>query len=131
MRVAEVWMDEYKEYLYKRRPHYRSIDPGDLTEQKAVRTRLRCKSFKWFMEVVAFDLPKTYPMVEPLNFAEGEVRLRRSSRRSKRGIARRRLTVDRGSRRCRYRRRYRRYRNQFADTDTDPRYRRYDDTEKR
>ena len=24
-----------------------------------------------------------------------------------------------------------RYRNQFADTDTDPRYRRYDDTEKR
>lgn len=72
-RVAEVWMDEYKEYLYKRRPHYRSIDPGDLTEQRAVRERLHCNSFKWFMEEVAFDLPKKYPPVEPPNFAYGEV----------------------------------------------------------
>lgn len=73
-RVAEVWMDEYKEYLYKRRPHYRSIDPGDLTEQRAVRERLHCNSFKWFMEEVAFDLPKKYPPVEPPNFAYGEIR---------------------------------------------------------
>nr|CAD7606450.1 unnamed protein product [Timema genevievae] len=71
-RVAEVWMDEYKEYLYKRRPHYRTIDTGDLTQQKALREALKCKSFKWFMENVAFDLPLKYPPIEPPDFAEGE-----------------------------------------------------------
>ncbi|KAK2715823.1 hypothetical protein QYM36_010403 [Artemia franciscana] len=73
-RVAEVWMDEYAEYLYKRKPHYRDIDPGDLTEQKAVRQRLNCKPFKWFMKEVAFDLPKKYPPIEPPDFATGEIR---------------------------------------------------------
>lgn len=66
-------MDEYKEYLYKRRPHYRTIDAGDLSEQRAVRERLKCKPFKWFMEKVAFDLPKKYPPVEPPVAAHGEV----------------------------------------------------------
>ena len=73
-RVAEVWMDEYAEYLYKRRPHYRNIDPGDLTEQKALRKKLQCKPFKWFMENVAFDLPKKYPPVEPPDIATGRIR---------------------------------------------------------
>lgn len=73
-RVAEVWMDEYAEYLYKRRPHYRDLNPGDLTEQKALRKKLQCKPFKWFMENVAFDLPKKYPPVEPPDLATGRVR---------------------------------------------------------
>ena len=72
-RVAEVWMDEYAEYLYQRRPHYRSIDAGDLSEQRAIREKLKCKPFKWFMTEIAFDLPKYYPPVEPPAFAEGEV----------------------------------------------------------
>jgi polypeptide N-acetylgalactosaminyltransferase len=67
-------MDEYAEFLYERRPQYRKIDPGDVSEQKSVRDRLHCKSFKWFMENVAFDLPEKYPPVEPPHFAEGEVR---------------------------------------------------------
>ncbi|XP_054263275.1 N-acetylgalactosaminyltransferase 6-like [Macrosteles quadrilineatus] len=73
-RVAEVWMDEYAEYLYMRQPHIRSIDPGDLTEQKAVRERLQCKPFRWFMEEVAFDLVKKYPVIEPPHFGFGEIR---------------------------------------------------------
>lgn len=73
-RVAEVWMDEYAKYLYDRRPHYKNIDPGDLTAQREVRERLKCKSFKWFMEEVAFDLTKIYPPVEPPPFAHGELR---------------------------------------------------------
>lgn len=73
-RVAEVWMDEYAEYLYKRRPHYKAIPPGDLTAQREIRERLHCKPFKWFMEKVAFDLPLRYPPVEPPTAASGEIR---------------------------------------------------------
>lgn len=73
-RVAEVWMDEYAEYIYRRRPHLRALDPGDLTEQKALRSKLHCKSFKWFMETIAFDLVQVYPPVEPDDFAYGEIR---------------------------------------------------------
>lgn len=73
-RVAEVWMDEYAQYLYKRRPHYKDLDPGDLTKQKALREKLQCKPFKWFMENVAFDIVNKYPLVEPPDFGVGEVR---------------------------------------------------------
>lgn len=73
-RVAEVWMDEYKEFLYLRRPHYRSIDTLDISPQLAIREKLKCKPFKWFMTEVAFDLEKHYPSVEPPNFGEGELR---------------------------------------------------------
>ena len=42
----------------------------------ALRERLKCKSFKWFMTEVAFDLPKHYPPVEPPDFVSGELRSR-------------------------------------------------------
>lgn len=66
-------MDEYAEYIYKRRPSYRNLDPGDISKQVEIRQRLQCKSFKWFMENVAFDLPKVYPPVEPEDFAQGAI----------------------------------------------------------
>merc|ERR1712203_1154700 len=46
---AAVWMDEYAEYIYKHRPHYRDLDAGDISEQVALRKKLDCKPFKWFM----------------------------------------------------------------------------------
>ena len=65
-RVAEVWMDEYKEFLYARSPgKYEKVDPGDLTKQKEIREQLQCKSFKWFIEEVAPDLVEKYPPVDP------------------------------------------------------------------
>lgn len=73
-RVAEVWMDEYKEYIYNRRPFdYSEVDVGDLSKQKALRERLQCKSFKWYMENVAFDIIPNYPLDEP-SFAFGGIR---------------------------------------------------------
>lgn len=74
-RVAEVWMDEYAQYLYRRRPEYKKIDPGNLTEQRKIREKLQCKPFKWFMENVAFDLTKHYPVVEPPDYGNGQVNL--------------------------------------------------------
>ncbi|PAA46806.1 hypothetical protein BOX15_Mlig026560g4, partial [Macrostomum lignano] len=74
-RVAEVWMDEYKEYLYKRKqPYYSNVQTGNITAQKEIRRRLKCKSFRWFMEKVAFDQPKHFPLVEPAPAASGEVK---------------------------------------------------------
>nr|CDJ80768.1 Glycosyl transferase and Ricin B lectin domain containing protein [Haemonchus contortus] len=73
-RVAEVWMDEYKYNLYKHRAGVGAVDTGDISRQKAVRERLKCKSFDWFMKEVAFDQDKYYPVVEPEPSASGELR---------------------------------------------------------
>lgn len=67
-------MDEYKNYLYRRQPSWKKEKAGDLSAQLAIRERLKCKSFKWFMTEVAFDLEKHYPSVEPPNSADGEIR---------------------------------------------------------
>lgn len=67
-------MDEYKQYLYDHDPgRYEDIDAGDLTKQKAIREKLQCKPFKWFMEEIAFDLPKKYPPVDPPDYASGAI----------------------------------------------------------
>lgn len=68
-------MDEYAEYLYRRRPHYRDIDTGDITEQKEIREKLKCKPFKWFMQEVAFDLVEKYPPIEPPDISNGMVNI--------------------------------------------------------
>lgn len=67
-------MDEYKYNLYNRRPlDYAEVDAGDISEPKALRERLKCKPFKWFMENLLFDLEEHYPMEEP-SFAYGGIR---------------------------------------------------------
>ncbi|KHJ75658.1 ricin-type beta-trefoil lectin domain protein [Oesophagostomum dentatum] len=73
-RVAEVWMDEYKHNLYKHREGVGDADTGDLSKMKAVRERLQCKSFDWFMKNIAYDQDKYYPDVEPKPSASGELR---------------------------------------------------------
>lgn len=72
-RVAEVWMDEYKQYLYMRQPGWLKVGTGDLSDQLEVRERNKCKSFKWFMENIAFDLTKHYPLVEPPDYCNGTI----------------------------------------------------------
>lgn len=73
-RVAEVWMDDYKKYVYKHMPQFGKADAGNITGQLELRKRLKCKSFKWFMEEIAFDLVKHYPPVIPKSSAHGEIR---------------------------------------------------------
>ncbi|XP_052827364.1 polypeptide N-acetylgalactosaminyltransferase 10-like [Octopus bimaculoides] len=63
-RVVEVWMDEYKQYAYKMKPSFKRVDAGNISQQLALRKKLRCKSFRWFLEEVAFDVVQYYPIDE-------------------------------------------------------------------
>eukprot|EP00929_Paragymnodinium_shiwhaense_P014371 TRINITY_DN122276_c0_g1_i1.p1 TRINITY_DN122276_c0_g1~~TRINITY_DN122276_c0_g1_i1.p1 ORF type:complete len:595 (+),score=125.01 TRINITY_DN122276_c0_g1_i1:67-1851(+) len=51
-RIAEIWLDDYKEIYYKSFPIAMITDAGDLTEVQAVRDSLNCKSVDWFIEHV-------------------------------------------------------------------------------
>ena len=46
-RVAEVWLDDYKEIYYKFRPYHRRLGTGDISSRLELRKRLNCRPFKW------------------------------------------------------------------------------------
>lgn len=68
IRLAEVWMDEYKNYYYERF-NYDLGDYGDVTDRKKLRERLQCHSFDWFVKNVYPDL-----FVPGEAIASGEIR---------------------------------------------------------
>ena len=51
-RLAEVWLDEYKNFYYKISPSVAKTDPGDLSDRFNLRKRLNCRSFKWYLETI-------------------------------------------------------------------------------
>ncbi|XP_047988490.1 N-acetylgalactosaminyltransferase 7 [Leguminivora glycinivorella] len=73
-RVIETWFDEeHKEYFYTREPMARFLDMGDISEQVALKEKLKCKDFSWFMDNVAYDVYDKFPKL-PKNVRWGMVR---------------------------------------------------------
>ncbi|XP_037075144.1 polypeptide N-acetylgalactosaminyltransferase 5-like isoform X1 [Pollicipes pollicipes] len=69
VRVAEVWMDKWRDFYYEMNPGARNVEMGDVTERLELRKRLQCKSFRWYLE-------KIYPESQmPLDYYYlGEIR---------------------------------------------------------
>lgn len=70
VRLAEVWMDDYKEIFYRRNQDAAQIAKdrsyGDISKRLELRSRLQCKSFSWFLKNV---YPEVFmPDLNPLRF---------------------------------------------------------------
>lgn len=53
LRVAHVWMDEYKDYFLRT---VKKIEYGDISDRIALRQKLNCKNFAWYLKVVYPEL---------------------------------------------------------------------------
>lgn len=72
-RVAEVWLDDYKQYFYQNDPlRYKNLDAGDLSKLFAKKASLNCKPFSYYLDVVAPEMLERYPIV-PTYFAAGSI----------------------------------------------------------
>ncbi|CAM2105183.1 polypeptide N-acetylgalactosaminyltransferase 11 [Caretta caretta] len=50
LRLAHVWMDEYKEQYFALRPELRTRNYGNITDRVELRKKMNCKSFKWYLD---------------------------------------------------------------------------------
>jgi len=55
IRLAEVWLDDYKKYYYDRIGHDLG-DFGDITSRVKLRNDLQCKSFQWYLDEIYPEL---------------------------------------------------------------------------
>ncbi|XP_039280428.1 polypeptide N-acetylgalactosaminyltransferase 11 [Nilaparvata lugens] len=56
LRVAHVWMDEFKERFFKQRPDALNVNYGDVSERQKLRSELKCRSFRWYLDNIYPEL---------------------------------------------------------------------------
>lgn len=75
-RIAEVWLDDWKKFLYKsNESRFAAVEPGDLTKQKAIRRRLNCKPFDHFVHWVAPEMTRAFAVPRDDDVAFGELKV--------------------------------------------------------
>ncbi|XP_074123243.1 putative polypeptide N-acetylgalactosaminyltransferase 8 [Sminthopsis crassicaudata] len=75
LRVAEVWMDEYKSmvYFFWNLPlENPGIEYGDISPRKELQKKLKCKSFDWYLKNV-------YPSLKPIQNIVGYGKMKNSA----------------------------------------------------
>jgi len=68
IRLAEVWLDDYKKYYYERF-NFDLGSYGDVSSRKQLRENLQCKSFQWFVDTIYPEL-----FIPGTAVASGEIR---------------------------------------------------------
>jgi polypeptide N-acetylgalactosaminyltransferase len=56
-RMIDVWCDEFKPYFYKIDSQLELTEPGDLKSRFELRDKLKCKSFRWYLENIYPEAP--------------------------------------------------------------------------
>ncbi|XP_063586078.1 polypeptide N-acetylgalactosaminyltransferase 5-like isoform X1 [Penaeus indicus] len=80
-RVAEVWMDEWRDFFFEMNPGARSVDYGDVGPRRKLREDLKCKSFRWFLENIypESQMPLDYYYLGEIMNVNGETCLATST----------------------------------------------------
>lgn len=73
--ILQVWLDDYKNVLYRRNPErFETVEIGDITREKLIRKNLNCKPFQYFLDFVMPDQVLRYPWQDFGVFASGTIR---------------------------------------------------------
>ncbi|KAF5911452.1 hypothetical protein HPG69_004373 [Diceros bicornis minor] len=65
LRLAYVWLDEYKEQYFSLRPDLRTKSYGNISERVELRKKLGCKSFKWYLDNIYPEMQISGPNAKP------------------------------------------------------------------
>lgn len=60
-RVAEVWMDDHKSLFYSANKKASMADGGDVSDRVALRERLQCRSFDWYLRTLMPNMFAPFP----------------------------------------------------------------------
>lgn len=65
LRLAHVWLDEYKEQYFSLRPDLKTKSFGNISERVELRKKLGCQSFKWYLDNVYPEMQVSGPKARP------------------------------------------------------------------
>jgi len=62
IRLIDVWTEDYQNYIHMVRPELRGVERGDITDRLKLKKKLKCKSFKWYLDNIypTAPLPKDF-----------------------------------------------------------------------